>query len=105
MAQRQQKGKDTRYTCVDHLRAALHVPRGICVFKDDEEFKTGKQISPELLKAIEQSRRPGLKAVLVFYHVDPSDTRAQKIDIALFFQQHEELYREEMDNRRNGEKL
>ncbi|KAF5803966.1 putative TIR domain, AAA+ ATPase domain, P-loop containing nucleoside triphosphate hydrolase [Helianthus annuus] len=120
------RGEDTRYNFVDHLYAAL-VQRGLCVFKDDEELKKGKEIAPELLKAIEESRFAVVvfsknyansswclaelakimqwhngtvlepKVIPVFYHVDPSDLRAQKNDVAVFFQQHEEKFREEMD--------
>ncbi|KAI3776523.1 hypothetical protein L1987_46309 [Smallanthus sonchifolius] len=113
------RGEDTRYNFVDHLYAAL-VQRGLCVFKDD-----GKEISPELLKAIEGSRfavvvlsknyansswclielakimecrnRIEQKVLPVFYHVDPSDIRGQKNDVAIFFQQHEKKLRKEMD--------
>ncbi|KAI3776522.1 hypothetical protein L1987_46307 [Smallanthus sonchifolius] len=117
------RGEDTRYTFVDHLYAAL-VQRGICVVKDDDELKKGKAISPELLKAIEESRfavvisknyansswclaelakimewhnQMGQRVLPVFYHVDPSDIRGQKNDIAIFFRQHEEKFRGEMD--------
>ncbi|KAI3725526.1 hypothetical protein L1987_65316 [Smallanthus sonchifolius] len=118
------RGEDTRYTFVDHLYAALE-QRGICVFKDDEELKKGKAISPELLKAIKESgfavvvisknyansswclaelakimewhNQMGQKVLPVFYHVDPSDIRGQKNDVAIFFRQHEEKYKEEMD--------
>ncbi|KAI3725528.1 hypothetical protein L1987_65318 [Smallanthus sonchifolius] len=117
------RGEDTRYNFVDHLYAAL-VQRGLCVFKDDEELKTGKAISPELLKAIEGSRfavvvfsknyansswclielakimecrnRMGQKVLPVFYHVDPSDIRRQKNNVDIFFQQHEKKLRKEM---------
>ncbi|KAI3725531.1 hypothetical protein L1987_65321 [Smallanthus sonchifolius] len=119
------RGEDTRYNFVDHLYAAL-VQRGLCVFKDDEELKRGKAISPELLKAIEGSRfavvvfsknyansswclielakimewhnRMGQKVLPVFYHVDPSDIRRQKNDVAIFFQQHKKKLRKEMDS-------
>ncbi|KAF5803974.1 putative TIR domain-containing protein [Helianthus annuus] len=37
------------------------------------------------------------KVIPVFYHVDPSDLRAQKNDVAVFFQQHEEKFVDEMD--------
>ncbi|KAJ0781660.1 putative TIR domain, AAA+ ATPase domain, P-loop containing nucleoside triphosphate hydrolase [Helianthus annuus] len=119
------RGEDTRYNFVDHLYTAL-VQRGILVFKDDEELKKGKEIAPKLLKAIEESRfavvvfsknyansswclaelakimqwHNGMvepKVIPVFYHVDPSDLRAQKNDVAVFFQQHEKKFREEID--------
>ncbi|GKB66509.1 TMV resistance protein N-like protein, partial [Tanacetum coccineum] len=48
------RGKDTRKNFVDHLYAALD-QAGIYTFKDDQKLQRGKSISPELLKAIEES--------------------------------------------------
>ena len=39
----------------DHLYVALK-QKGIFTFRDEEELEIGKSISPELLKAIEESR-------------------------------------------------
>ncbi|KAI3725530.1 hypothetical protein L1987_65320 [Smallanthus sonchifolius] len=100
------------------------VQRGICVFKD-EKLTRGKAISLELLKAIEESRvavvvfsknyansswclaelakimewhnQMGQKVLPVFYHVDPSDIRGQKNEVGIFFQQHGEKHKEEMN--------
>ncbi|KAI3796951.1 hypothetical protein L1987_39638 [Smallanthus sonchifolius] len=55
------RGEDTRYNFVDHLYTAL-IQHGIDVFKDDKTLPIGQPISPELLKAIEESRF----AVVVF---------------------------------------
>ena len=49
------RGDDTRNSFTDHLYAALE-QRGINTFKDDEKLEQGKVISPELLKAIEESQ-------------------------------------------------
>ncbi|KAM3729422.1 hypothetical protein ACB098_12G010400 [Castanea mollissima] len=49
------RGVDTRRGFTDHLYAALR-QKGILSFRDDEELERGKPISPELLKAIEESR-------------------------------------------------
>ncbi|XP_019054036.1 PREDICTED: TMV resistance protein N-like isoform X2 [Nelumbo nucifera] len=49
------RGEDTRKIFVEPLYKAL-VHRGINTFKDDEELGRGKEIAPELLKAIEESR-------------------------------------------------
>ncbi|XAR69674.1 hypothetical protein NMG60_11001364 [Bertholletia excelsa] len=98
------RGEDTRDNFVSHLHAALNL-KGIRVFKDDEKLKKGKSISPELLKAIEESRysivvlskkygssrwcldelvkilecknEKGQAVYPVFYHVDPSEVRKQ----------------------------
>ncbi|XAR69666.1 hypothetical protein NMG60_11001354 [Bertholletia excelsa] len=98
------KGDDTRDNFVSHLHAALNL-KGIHVFKDDEKLEKGKSISPELLRAIEESRYSivvlsrkygssrwcldELVKILkcknekrqaiypVFYHVDPSEVQKQ----------------------------
>ena len=51
------RGEDTRKSFVDHLRNALH-QRGITTFRDDSDrdLPRGKSISPELMRAIEESR-------------------------------------------------
>jgi len=48
------RGKDTRMSFTDHLHAAL-IQKCIIVFRDDEKLEGGKDISEELLKAIEES--------------------------------------------------
>ncbi|XP_024962947.1 TMV resistance protein N-like [Cynara cardunculus var. scolymus] len=118
------RGEDTRYNFVDHLYAAL-VQSGIRVFKDDEMLHRGKLITPELTKAIEESRcvvvvfsknyvdsswclvelakimechnRMGRLVLPVFYHVDPSDLRGQRKNFQTAFRRHEHKFREEMD--------
>ena len=80
--------------------------KGIFTFRDDEELERGTVISPELMKAIEESRfaivilskdyassswcltelvkiiecmkKTRLIVVPVFYHVDPSDVLNQR---------------------------
>ncbi|CAL5402660.1 unnamed protein product [Camellia sinensis] len=49
------RGEDTRDNFVSHLYTAL-VQKGIHTFKDDEKLERGKSISPELRKAIQESR-------------------------------------------------
>ena len=48
-------GVDTRKNFTDHLYIALK-QKGIITFRDDEKLERGKYISPELLKAIEESK-------------------------------------------------
>nr|XP_048328507.1 disease resistance protein RPV1-like [Ziziphus jujuba var. spinosa] len=48
------RGKDTRKKFSSHLYAALR-RKGIYTFLDDDKLERGKSISPELLKAIEES--------------------------------------------------
>ena len=49
------RGKDTHNSFIDHLYAALQ-RSGIFTFRDNERLERGKSISPELLKAIEESK-------------------------------------------------
>ncbi|KAI7741156.1 hypothetical protein M8C21_018474 [Ambrosia artemisiifolia] len=46
---------------------------------------------------MECHNKMGQKVIPVFYHVDPSDIRGQKNQVAVFFQQHEERFRQELD--------
>ena len=89
-----------RTPVVDLLYDAFN-QKGINAFKDDEKLKKGKTISPELSRAIEESqfavvifsknyafstwcldeiakifhceKQMGMKILLVFYDVEPSD--------------------------------
>ena len=49
------RGEDTRNNFMDHLYKALN-DKGIVTFRDEEKLERGKSISPELFKAIEESR-------------------------------------------------
>jgi hypothetical protein len=49
------RGEDTRNSFTDHLYATLK-HKGIVTFRDEEKLGIGKSISPELFKAIEESR-------------------------------------------------
>ncbi|XP_008231758.1 PREDICTED: TMV resistance protein N-like [Prunus mume] len=98
------RGADTRTNFTDHLCNAL-VGKGIHTFIDDDELPRGEEISPALVKAIEESRisvivfsenyassrwcldelvkilqckQSKQQVVLpIFYKVDPSDVRKQ----------------------------
>ena len=48
------RGEDTRKNFTDHLYATLK-QKGIITFRDDKNLNRGEPISPELLKAIEES--------------------------------------------------
>ncbi|KAG5573837.1 hypothetical protein H5410_063603 [Solanum commersonii] len=118
------RGEDTRRTFVSHLYKALE-QRGIRTFKDDERLETGKSISDELLKAIQEARfavvifsksyassrwcleelahiikcKKELEQIVipVFYDVSPSDVRHQNPPIAGSFSQHEVKYKDDME--------
>ena len=93
---------DTRNSFTDHLYTALQ-RSGIFTFRDNERLERGKSISPEMLKAIEESRfaivilsknyafstwcmdelakiiqcmkEMEMTVLPIFYEVDPSDVR------------------------------
>ncbi|KAJ0075563.1 hypothetical protein Patl1_34752 [Pistacia atlantica] len=111
------RGEDTRKNFTDHLCRALD-QKGMIVFRDDDKLERGKPISPELVKAIEESRfsvivfsrnyatsswcldelvkivecmkEIGQTVVPVFYDVDPGDVRKQKGSFGEAFHKHEE---------------
>ena len=113
------RGKDTRNNFTDHLYFALK-QKGIFTFRDDEKLERGKSISPELSKAIEESRfaivifsrnyafstwcldelakvigcvkETGMTVLPIFYNVDPSDIRKQIGTFAQAFAEHEERF-------------
>ena len=118
------RGMDTRNTFTDHLYAALQ-RSGIFTFRDNERLERGKFISPELLKAIEESRISivilsrnyasstwcldelvkiiqcmkviGMTVLPIFYDVDPSDVRKQMGIFAQAFAEHEERLKDNME--------
>ncbi|KAM7492899.1 hypothetical protein LguiB_027508 [Lonicera macranthoides] len=110
------RGKDTRKTFTDHLYDAL-VRSKIRTFRDDGELQRGREISSELLKAIEESRisiiifsenyatsrwcleelvkildckkTRGQLVLPLFFNVDPSDVRKQEGSFREAFDKHE----------------
>ncbi|XP_031261121.1 TMV resistance protein N-like [Pistacia vera] len=118
------RGEDTRTNFTDHLHAALK-KSGINVFKDDVELEKGKSTSPELSKAIEESRISIIvfsrnyasstwclnelvkivqcmmtmkhMVIPIFYDVDPSVVRKQTGTFQEAFSKHEETFRENME--------
>ncbi|XP_033508102.1 disease resistance protein Roq1-like isoform X2 [Nicotiana tomentosiformis] len=118
------RGKDTRKTFVGHLYYALK-HKGVHTFKDDVRLERGKSISPELVKAIEQSRfaivvfsknyasstwcldelvkimkckkELGQTVIPIFYDVDPSDVSKQSGTFAESFARHEENFRDDLE--------
>ncbi|KAL4594405.1 hypothetical protein ACB092_12G018100 [Castanea dentata] len=113
------RGEDTRKNFTGHLYLALK-QKGIFTFRDDEELERGKSISPELSKAIEESRlaivifstnyasstwcldelakiigcvkETGMTVLPIFYNVNPSDIRKQIGTFAEAFAKHEERF-------------
>eukprot|EP00261_Vitis_vinifera_P030575 XP_019071818.1 PREDICTED: TMV resistance protein N-like [Vitis vinifera] len=117
------RGEDTGKSFTDHLHRALF-QRGVKTFMDDK-LSRGQEISPALVKAIEESRFSvivfsenyasstwcleelvkiidctkvmGHAALPVFYNVDPSHVRKQTGSFAQAFAKHEEVYKEQME--------
>nr|XP_024929562.2 TMV resistance protein N-like [Ziziphus jujuba var. spinosa] len=122
------RGEDARKSFTDHLYEALNDDKGIYTFRDDKKLERGKDVAPELLKAIEESRfailvfskdyasstwclielakiveckkNLGLTVLPVFYHVEPTDVRNQKGEFGNAFAKHEEEAVSEEDIRK-----
>ncbi|KAJ9551415.1 hypothetical protein OSB04_015460 [Centaurea solstitialis] len=99
------RGEDTRDSFTDHLHEALR-RAGFLTFRDDDEIDKGRELKPEIQRAIkaskasivvlsehyatstwcleelslilEQRREFNHFVLPVFYHVDPSDVRKQE---------------------------
>ena len=115
------RGEDTRNNFTGHLYNALKHKR-IYTFRDDERLGRGKEISSELLEAIEESRfsivilsenytsstwcLDELSKIVecmdsqkhtvfpVFYKVDPSAVRKQTGDFKKAFDKHEQDFKD-----------
>ena len=68
------RGEDTCNSFMDHLYVALK-QKGIFIFRDEEKIKRGKSISPEFLKAIEESRFLIVCVVFLFSSTSPNPQR------------------------------
>ncbi|XVF71246.1 hypothetical protein PTKIN_Ptkin12aG0021100 [Pterospermum kingtungense] len=116
------RGEDTRKSFTDHLHAALK-RKGILTFRDDPKLETGKEITPELFKAIQESwcslvvfsqtyafsrwcldelaqivqqkSQRGHEVFPIFYDVDPSNLRNQTGKVQEAFAKHAERYKED----------
>ncbi|XP_059454811.1 disease resistance protein RPV1-like [Corylus avellana] len=115
------RGEDTRNNFTAHLYDAL-VRMAINTYRDDDDLKRGENISPALLKAIEESRisvivfsqnyassswcldelvkilecRETMEQIVVpvFYKVDPSEVRHQRKSFGVAFAKHEERFKD-----------
>ncbi|KAL2334831.1 hypothetical protein Fmac_016044 [Flemingia macrophylla] len=113
------RGSDTRHGFISHLYYALR-DKGIRTFIDDEELPRGKEITPSLLKAIQDSRivipvlsqnyatstfcldelvhilacsrEKGQLVLPIFYDVDPSDVRHQSGTYQLALNTHKKRF-------------
>ena len=117
------RGEDTRHNFTAHLHQAL-LQKGINTFIDDEQLRSGEEISLALLKAIEESRisivvfsqtyassrwcldellkileckeTKGQMVLPVFYKVDPSDVRNQKKSFEKALAKHQERFKDDI---------
>jgi len=117
------RGEDTRHSFTAHLHQAL-LHKGITTFIDDEQLRSGEEISPALLRAIEESRisvvvfsetyassrwcldellkileceeTKGQIVVPVFYKVDPSDIRHQRNSFETALTKHEARFSDDI---------
>ncbi|KAK4587364.1 hypothetical protein RGQ29_024179 [Quercus rubra] len=122
------RGEDTRNGFTGHLYATLK-QKGIVTFRDEEKLERGKSISPELLKAIEESkfaivilsrnyasstwcldelakiiecmREIGTTVWPIFYDVDPSNVCKQMRSFAQAFATHEEHFKDHIEKVQN----
>ncbi|XVF29010.1 hypothetical protein REPUB_Repub15cG0083200 [Reevesia pubescens] len=118
------RGEDTRKNFTDHLYAAL-ISAGVNTFRDDDELRRGKDISSELLKAIQDSKisivvfskgyassrwclnelvkivecKNSIDQIVIpiFYDVDPSHVRKQTGSYAQAFAEHEQRFQGNME--------
>ncbi|XLR24751.1 hypothetical protein S83_052651 [Arachis hypogaea] len=118
------RGEDTRYGFTGNLYKALF-DKGVHTFIDDEELQRGHEITPSLLKAIEESRiaiiilspnyasssfcldelvhilhciKGNDRLVLpVFYEADPSDVRHQRNSFGEAMAKHEEKFKSDLN--------
>lgn len=117
------RGEDTRTNFTAYLFKAL-CQNGINTFKDDEQLKSGEEISPTLLNAIKESKisiiifsksyasskwclneltkileckqMKGQRVLPVFYKVDPSDVRNQTKSFGEAFNELEEKFKDDI---------
>ena len=118
------RGFDTRYGFTGNLYKAL-CDKGIHTFIDDEELRSGEEITPALVKAIQESRiaipvfsknyasssfcldelviimeyikGKGRLVLPVFYDVDPCDVRHQRGSYGEAMAKHEERFKDEKE--------
>ena len=118
------RGEDTRNNFADHLFGALH-KNNIYAFRDDTNLNKGENISQELVQAIKESlifivifsrnyasstwclrelakivgcNEVTRKTVLpIFYDVTPSEVRKQTGDYEKAFREHEERFKENLE--------
>ncbi|XP_024954080.2 TMV resistance protein N-like [Citrus sinensis] len=117
------RGEDTRKSFTGHLYTALK-NKGIYAFRDDKELQKGGSISPELLKAIEESRvsiivlsknyasstwcLDELAKIVecknkedqifpIFYDVEPTVVRKQTANFGKAFAKHEENFKDNIE--------
>ncbi|KAH9781785.1 ADP-ribosyl cyclase/cyclic ADP-ribose hydrolase [Citrus sinensis] len=117
------RGEDTRKGFIGYLYTALN-NKGIYVFRDDKQLEKGGSISPNLLKAIDESRISIIvlsknyasstwcldellkitecknredQIFPIFYGVEPTVVRKQTASFGEAFAEHEEFFRDNIE--------
>ena len=118
------RGEDTRKNILGHLRAAFS-EKGLKAFVDDDRLARGRNISTQLLKAIENSScsivviSPNYASsswcldelvhimycmktrahivISIFYHIDPSDVRKQTGSFGEAFVTYEKNFEDDLE--------
>ncbi|MED6113714.1 hypothetical protein PIB30_073395 [Stylosanthes scabra] len=89
-----------RGTDTGNLYKALS-SKGISTFFDDEDIESGDEITPTLVRAIQESRiaiiENDLLVLPVFYDVDPSDVRYQRKSFEEAMTKHNERYKNDLN--------
>ncbi|KAL2334344.1 hypothetical protein Fmac_015557 [Flemingia macrophylla] len=91
------RGSDTRFGFTGYLYKAL-TDRGIHTFIDDEKLQNGDQITPALMKAIQESR---IAIIVLSTNYNPSLVRHQKGSYGDALAKHEERLKHKMDKLQN----
>nr|XP_023881021.1 TMV resistance protein N-like [Quercus suber] len=119
------RGTDTRNNFTDHLYDRLK-QEGISTFRDDERLEQGTEINSGLLRAIDESKisvvvlskqyassswclielakmvecmdKKKLTVLPVFHYVDPSDVRYQRGSFEEAFAEHENRFKDKIDD-------
>ncbi|KAL5577281.1 hypothetical protein UlMin_018980 [Ulmus minor] len=117
------RGEDTRHNFTSHLCAALRRKK-VEIYIDEDGLERGKEISPALLQAIQESKiaviifsenygsstwcleelleilrcreKNGLEIRPVFHNIDPSHVRQQKGSYKNAFDDHEKRFKDRM---------
>ncbi|XP_048319572.2 TMV resistance protein N-like [Ziziphus jujuba] len=116
------RGEDTRYGFTSNLYRALR-EKNIQTYMDDQKLESGQEISPQLMKAIRESKiwiiifskdfasstwcldevvkilecKSDGNVIPIFYEIEPSIVRKQEDSYGVAFAKHEHRFKDRMD--------